>query len=851
VLRELFLLLAACAVAVLLGTWLQQPGQHVALGPGDTRALVGFYEREESPTGPFRWARPGAALFMYGFDGRPAIVALRLNAARPADADARIELRAGGGNAAGAFTVGSTWRKYLVLAPTNPTNDTPLWFGGESWRPAGDERDLVAALSGARAVPAETGLGPPFERTVFLLSFPLLAWLLVPPTIRSDRLEKHSERAWPSLSLSQARPRKLALAAGLVFVPLVAWAVARPAAAGYWLPTFGWPWWPLVPLALILGAKCNAQRAKCKETLHFARRTLHVPLKREGILLAAISLFAFALRLFELDVLPLGLWRDEARHGLLALQIWNDPGFRPVYVVEGADLPALLFYLMAPVLGTLGPGVASVRLVSAVAGALVPLALWWAARPLVGPRAAVLGAALLAWSSWALSMSRWGFPATLDQLLTLAAIGVALRNAEGRTPNAEQAANPRAMSNQSAVASQPWFHLGAGAASSGTPFGVQRSAFSLLSGVLAALAAYAYHTGRLAPLVLAILVAVALGADRAAWRRAAPGLAAAALAGLVVLAPLLWFVATDFAGYNRRTGAVAFYTNEDANVHAPLLLLMRNAQRYLLMWHVAGDANARHHAPGAPMVDVVTGGLLLLGLIVALAARHNKPMQLLLVWLALGMLPGLLSTGAPHAMRGLPALAPACALAGLGMVMGMQSAKGTVQKAKGNVQRFLTLSTFHFALSVLLLSTSMALNLQLYFVQMPRDPRVQEAFDVPETMMGRVVRTQQTAPDPALRAVRVFLPSAARRSEVVQLFAGDTPPGFFDPSTGLSAPPGEQALVLLPAGASSDMRAAAAAALGPGAHELPAPRYPDGRPVLAVYGVGEHAAALLRATFPP
>jgi hypothetical protein len=360
-----------------------------------------------------------------------------------------------------------------------------------------------------------------------------------------------------------------------------------------------------------------------------------------------------------------------------------------------------------------------------------------------------------------------------------------------------------------------------------------------LAGALGALSAYAYHTGRLAPLVLAALVALRLGGDRVAWRRAAPGLVVAALTGLLVLVPLLRFVAGDFAGYNRRTAAVAFYTNEDAGVHAPLLLLLRNAERYLLMWHVAGDANGRHHAPGAPMVDVVTGTLLLVGL--ALAARGDSRARLVLVWVGLGLVPGLLSTGAPHAMRGLPALAPACALAGLGLAWLTRDREPDPRSTASRRRRLL------LALLSLVLAASLALNLNLYFHQMTRDPQVEGAFDVPETAMGRLVHAHTAAPE--LQHVRVFLPAGVRESEVVRFLGAGAQPGYFDVDEGLSAPPGAQALLLLPAEASVDVRAAAVAALGPGARELDAPRSADGRPLLVVYGVGQGAEEFLRVAF--
>lgn len=611
----------------------------------------------------------------------------------------------------------------------------------------------------------------------------------------------------------------------LALLPLVVWAAARPAEAGYWLPTFGWPWWPLAPLALLGWSAVRSAPLAARWGVSVpAIGELRTPARWEGWLLTGITLVALGQRLYALGELPAGLWRDEARHGLIALRIWQDPGYRPVYVVEGADLPALLFYLAAPVVGLLGPGVASVRLVSAVAGALAPLALWWAARPLVGPRAALLGAALLAWSSWSLAMSRWGFPATLDQLLTLLAIGFALRALEG-------VENAKCKMQIPAALDRPFFIL-----------------HFARAGILGALAAYAYHTGRLAPLTLAALVALRLGADRAAWRRALPGLVAASLAGLLVLAPLLRFIADDFAGYNRRTGAVAFYQEADAPSHAPLLLLLRNAERYLLMWHVAGDRNGRHHAPGAPMVDPVTGALLLAGLGLTLAARGDPARRLLPAWLALGLVPGLLSTGAPHAMRALPALAPACALAGVGLAALLRGLtkdqRPTTKVQAAAVERRHALVV---GLSSVVLLTSLALNTWLYFYQMPRDARVQAAFDTSETAMGRVALAAARADDPALRAVRVFVPAGARTSDVLRFLTAGAPVGFFAAETGLSAPPAGQALLLLPAGASDELRAAAVAALGPGAHELAPPRDPSGAPVVLAYGVGQDAARLLEA----
>ena len=104
------------------------------------------------------------------------------------------------------------------------------------------------------------------------------------------------------------------------------------------------PWSSAAGWALLLGG--SIMLAAALPALPAAEAN---PLSRRIVALAlsAITLLALALRLAGLDALPLGMWRDEARHGLLALRILNDPSYRPVYVPNVADIPALLFYLAA------------------------------------------------------------------------------------------------------------------------------------------------------------------------------------------------------------------------------------------------------------------------------------------------------------------------------------------------------------------------------------------------------------------------------------------------------------------------------------------------------------------------
>lgn len=465
--------------------------------------------------------------------------------------------------------------------------------------------------------------------------------------------------------------------------------------------------------------------------------------------------------------------------------------FRPIYVPVFADLPALLFYLMAPVVGLLGPEAWRARLVSAVAGALTPLALYWFAAPVIERRAAVLGAALLAWASWSLSMSHWAFPATLDHLLVLTAAGLLWRGLE--------------------PARRGWWLYIVGAA------------------VLGGLAVYTYHTGRLAPLALLVVALVRWGRDPDRWRVAWSRVVLAAFVGAIVVTPLVWYILTDSAGFSRRVGFVSIFQADNLYRHRPLDFLAEHIVRYGLMWHVQGEANGRHHLPLAPMVDPVVGLLLLIGVGLAWRARRAAAVVLLVLWL-LYHLPGLLSFNAPHAMRALGTLAPACALAGWGL------------------SRVASGAQWRRWLIPAVLAASLTVNLWVYFGLMGHDPRVYGEFDRVETVMAQLVRRAAASHD-AAQTVPVYLPREWALSDTVQFLTAHLLPeqrpriwrGTLDPDS--------DALVILPAFTNPDEVAAVLRALGPTTVEIaPTPTIPAGSELLVrVFARGAAALEVIRS----
>ncbi|NJN18858.1 MAG: hypothetical protein HC822_22665 [Oscillochloris sp.] len=407
---------------------------------------------------------------------------------------------------------------------------------------------------------------------------------------------------------------------------------------------------------------------------------------------------------------------------------------------------------------------------------------------MIGRRPAVFAAGLYAWSSWSLSMSRWAFPATLDHLLVLAAVGLV------------------------------WRALGP--ARAGAPVTKHGIAALALAGLLGGLATYAYHTGRIAPLALAVVASIRLGVHGVSWRRALPGLAIAAVVGLLTMAPLIWYIASDIEGYNRRVGNVSVFDSNDLTTRKPLGLFLQNVARYGLMWHIEGEGNGRHHMPAAPMLDPFSGLLLALGLLAAfdMALRRRGMLALLAFWL-IYFIPGVLSGNAPHAMRSLGTLAPACALAGLGLTILNDSLRTT------RLRRMLP---------VALLTLSLAFNVWLYFGVMRVAPQVYGEFDLSETAAGRIVQAADRAD------VAVFMPAELIDTDTVRYLSYRSPVNELERDP---VPAEGPALILLPPQASVEARNAALAALGPEAVAIePAPRTPDGtQPLLVIFGRGEAA----------
>jgi 4-amino-4-deoxy-L-arabinose transferase-like glycosyltransferase len=750
---DTLILAVLIAAIVLAATWVAQPRLRIQAAANDSnRALVGFWPAEQNGTETFRWSRTDSALRLFGFEQQaPVALRLRLTAVRDPDQPPAL-LTVGGTEQLPPIIIRPlAWRRYSFILPAPERGDeAPLLILHTSAAVfANESRDLGVVLSSveARQYPLTSVQRlPAAGRLLFLV----LLGLLIHTALRRFG-------TGPTAALVVTALLAGALGIGIALVP---------GQVAYWLPNMwfacaaGWVLLgiaplmrvlrrPIVPLSvivplgmcalaaaqvllpltqpwssaggwalLLVGSMLLVAGLPLLEAHALVESRSRVPV----LALIAGILLVLAWRLYGLDKLPFGMWRDEARHGLLALRILHDPQFRPVYVPGVADIPALLFYLDAVPIGLFGPHPWTVRLVPALAGALTPFVLYWMVQPLFGRHVAVLSAGLMAASVWHCGVSRLGFAATLGPPLTILAIGLI------------------------------WRALQPGAA-------LPRLIQAGLAGGMCGLAVYAYHPSRLAPIVVALAVAIILGRDLRAWRMVSARLAVATLFMLLLLGPLIDYGLRDPIGYTRRLDQTSIFNPDASAGHAPARRIEQNARLILGMWNEHGDANARHNLAGAPMLDPLTGAAFVVGAGIVLLRLRDRRAWLVLVWLGVMLLPALMSNQEPHAVRTVEAIAPSMVLAAIGATALLGWVRA-LRPWRYNPQ-------FGWALGGGLLLCVLALNSWRYFVTWPATTGAYHEFYVADTHIGEVVQRLASAADSSATGYQIFLPQARGDNEVL------------------------------------------------------------------------------------
>lgn len=420
--------------------------------------------------------------------------------------------------------------------------------------------------------------------------------------------------------------------------------------------------------------------------------------------LVAILIVALGFRLWRFTELPYGLWYDEADNGLSVRQILRDPNYWPVYV-PSTNLPAHFLYLIALSFRVLGDSMYAIRAVAVAFGVLTVVAAYFCGRELFAERGPTFGlilATLIAVSRWDVNWSRIGMHGvTLPffELWVMAALLHALRTGRHTSFAWAGVALGMGLCFYSPFRIFPFVAGG---------FGLVWF-WHWLRGVRRTHQGWVRYTVRTWSLPLALFI----------------------LGVLVAFAPVAQFSLHQPELFWDRARRISALRDPKVQDH-PVSTLLGSAGQHLLMFNYRGDPNGRHNLPGAPMLDRLSGVLLVLGVLICAVHCTMPRSVLLLMWLLLPLSGGILSTSfeAPQSLRSLGSLPAAYALACVPMAWFADEWR----RVFGALRR-------SWAVVTLLLLVAIAIeNGLVYFHYWANDFASWAAFNPAETRMAQDIR---------------------------------------------------------------------------------------------------------------
>ena len=362
-----------------------------------------------------------------------------------------------------------------------------------------------------------------------------------------------------------------------------------------------------------------------------------------GILLV-LALAVVMLRLQRLPELPTGLSYDEGAHGVDALSVLR--GEHAVFFPESHGREGLIIYAIALTTSLLGRTILAVRLPTALASAGVIFAAFWLGQLLFGrdretamvtPWRGLLvggvGAGLLAVSLSQTVVGRTAFRVNFLPLLLCLCLGLLW---EGWRRH-----------------SWRWVAL---------------------AGACAGLLAYTYIAARITPFLFLIFGLTFLipwerseaerkGIDRGHRSLRSTSIVsrlrsemplASVFVGMagVVAAPIIFYFALNPDQFFVRSDQVSVFLS-NGGPSDQLWALAINVWEHLLAFGIRGDPSWRHNYSAQPMLNVWEAFFFWIGVGVAVWRWKQPAFRLLILWLALLLLPALLSRdeSVPHFLR--------------------------------------------------------------------------------------------------------------------------------------------------------------------------------------------------------
>ncbi|PIR44053.1 hypothetical protein COV23_01935 [Candidatus Wolfebacteria bacterium CG10_big_fil_rev_8_21_14_0_10_31_9] len=372
-----------------------------------------------------------------------------------------------------------------------------------------------------------------------------------------------------------------------------------------------------------------------------------------GLLLLIIIIASF-LRLYNITLLPPGLYPDEAMNGNNALEALSPNGNFKIFYPENNGREGLFIDIQAISIAIFGNTPWALRGVSAIFGILTVLGVYFLTRELFDEQPntdnrqpttnlktseiiALLSSFLIATSFWHINFSRIGFRAITAPFYLTFALYFLLK----------------AWRNKS----YKWMAL------AGFVFGLGLHSY------------IAYRATPIIALIIFIYWFFKFKAERIALIKR---FVIFVISAVISASPLLYYFVKNPQDFFGRTSQISVFSSL-----TPLKDLTLNILKTVGMFNFVGDQNWRHNFAGRPELFWPVGIMFIVGIVIGIYYLFKKkdtnektfisgerlPFIILFSWMVIASLPIVISNeGLPHSLRAIIMIPPVFILAGFGGV---------------------------------------------------------------------------------------------------------------------------------------------------------------------------------------
>ncbi|MDQ4076996.1 MAG: glycosyltransferase family 39 protein [Chloroflexota bacterium] len=344
------------------------------------------------------------------------------------------------------------------------------------------------------------------------------------------------------------------------------------------------------------------------------------------LILGAIVLVAFALRVSHIGTIPATVGGDEGSQGLEALRVISGE-IRNPFTTGWLGVPSMSFFYNSITIRLLGPTITALRLPWAIVGGITVLTTFWLVTRLRGLTLGLMTAALLATYHYHIHFSRLGSNQIADPFFVSLALLFLYRARDRNSP-------------------LDW----------------------AMVGITVGLAQYFYAGARLTMVVVGLCLLHFFWTSRERWevlRDLVGGALTMVGAAVITAAPMIHYAIRFPNDYNARLNQVGWIQSGifAAEVESKGLLtaLWDQFHRAFLAFNVYPDRTPWYGSP-EPLMDGMWGTLFMLGLLYTtfrlFTPRGDRRLFPLVIWWWSGMILGGVLTESPPSTQRLIVLAP-------------------------------------------------------------------------------------------------------------------------------------------------------------------------------------------------